>query len=64
MPLNIPDKLPAFDILQKEKIFVMEETQAIHQDIRPLKVIILNLMHIDRIVSSQPVFIFMNQNVL
>jgi homoserine O-succinyltransferase len=44
MPLNIPDKLPAIELLQKENIFVIDETQATHQDIRPLKIIILNLM--------------------
>lgn len=44
MPLNIPDKLPAIKILQEENIFVMDESRAAHQDIRPLKIIILNLM--------------------
>jgi homoserine O-succinyltransferase len=44
MPVNVPDKLPAIDILLKENIFVMDETRAVHQDIRPLKIIILNLM--------------------
>ena len=44
MPLNIPDKLPAIELLSKENIFVIDETQATHQDIRPLKIVILNLM--------------------
>jgi len=44
MPLNIPDTLPAIKILQEENIFVMDESRASHQDIRPLKIIILNLM--------------------
>ena len=44
MPIKIPDKLPAREILTKENIFVMDEFRAIHQDIRPMKVIILNLM--------------------
>ena len=44
MPLNIPDKLPAIKILEEENIFVMDESRASHQDIRPLKIIILNLM--------------------
>lgn len=44
MPLNIPDKLPAVDLLREENIFVMNESQAAKQDIRPLKLIILNLM--------------------
>ena len=44
MPLRIPDKLPAIDILKKENIFVMDETRAHEQDIRPLRIVILNLM--------------------
>ena len=44
MPLKIPDQLPAIRILEEENIFVMNETRASHQDIRPLKIIILNLM--------------------
>lgn len=44
MPLKIPDTLPAIKNLQKENIFVMNESRASHQDIRPLKIIILNLM--------------------
>jgi len=62
MPLNIPDKLPAVEVLEKENIFVMKETRAIHQDIRPLRVAILNLMplkiatetHILRLLSNTP----------
>ena len=44
MPLNIPDKLPAVEVLEKENIFVMKATRAIHQDIRPLRLVLLNLM--------------------
>ncbi|EGL83394.1 Homoserine O-succinyltransferase [Caldalkalibacillus thermarum TA2.A1] len=44
MPINIPDNLPAKEILQKENIFVMGEKRAYHQDIRPLNILILNLM--------------------
>ncbi len=44
MPLKIPDQLPAIKILEEENIFVMDESRATHQDIRPLKIIILNLM--------------------
>jgi len=62
MPLNIPDQLPAIEILQEENIFVMRETAAIHQDIRPLRILILNLMpvktttetHILRLLSNSP----------
>ncbi len=44
MPIKIPDNLPAMDILNNENIFVMGEDRAFHQDIRPLKIVILNLM--------------------
>ena len=62
MPVNIPDNLPALDILKEENIFVMTESQAIHQDIRPLRLLILNLMpvkittetHLLRMLSNTP----------
>jgi len=44
MPIKIPDNLPAMEILRNERIFVMGESRAFHQDIRPLKIVILNLM--------------------
>lgn len=44
MPIKIPDDLPASEILYNENIFVMGEKRAFQQDIRPLKVLILNLM--------------------
>jgi len=44
MPIKIPNKLPAAKILNSENIFVMTEKRALHQDIRPLKIAILNLM--------------------
>lgn len=44
MPINIPDTLPASRILEAENIFVMTEHCALHQDIRPLRILILNLM--------------------
>ena len=44
MPIKIPNELPAVRILEDENIFVMTETRAITQDIRPLKILILNLM--------------------
>ena len=44
MPIRIPDTLPATGVLESENIFVMTEHRAIHQDIRPLRVLILNLM--------------------
>ncbi len=44
MPLRLPDKLPAIELLKKENIFVMDDTRAHSQDIRPLKIVVLNLM--------------------
>ncbi len=44
MPIKIPNALPAREILTSENIFVMDEDRAIHQDIRPLRIAILNLM--------------------
>jgi homoserine O-succinyltransferase len=44
MPLNIPRNLPAVEILKQENIFVMDDERAAQQDIRPLKVALLNLM--------------------
>ena len=44
MPLNLPDKLPAIELLKKENIFVIDKSRAVEQDIRPLKIVILNLM--------------------
>lgn len=62
MPLNIPDKLPAIEVLLKENIFVMDESHASKQDIRPLKIAVLNLMPIKitteidlvRLLSNSP----------
>ena len=44
MPLRLPDRLPAIDLLKKENIFVMGDSRAHAQDIRPLRIVILNLM--------------------
>ena len=44
MPVKIADGLPAQSILENEHIFIMTEHRALHQDIRPLKIGILNLM--------------------
>lgn len=44
MPINIPSKLPAKEILEKENIFVKAQKDALHQDIRPLRIGIVNLM--------------------
>ena len=44
MPLRLPDRLPAIDLLKRENIFVMSNERAHAQDIRPLRIVILNLM--------------------
>mgnify|MGYP000356091132 FL=1 len=62
MPLNLPDKLPAIDLLKEENIFVIDNSRASTQDIRPLRIVILNLMPIKittetdliRLLSNSP----------
>lgn len=44
MPIRIPEQLPAREILEQENIFVMDEERATNQEIRPLNILILNLM--------------------
>jgi len=44
MPIKVPTGLPVKEILEEENIFVMDENRAMHQDIRPIRIIILNLM--------------------
>lgn len=53
MPIKIPDHLPAKNILSKENVFVMNESEAFHQDIRPLRIVILNLMPTKEITETQ-----------
>jgi homoserine O-succinyltransferase len=62
MPVNIPDTLPAIELLKQENIFVIDSTRASHQDIRPLHIAVLNLMPVKittetdliRILSNTP----------
>lgn len=62
MPLNLPDKLPAINLLKQENIFVIDTSRANTQDIRPLKIVVLNLMPIKittetdliRLLSNSP----------
>lgn len=53
MPIKIPDNLPAVEILHNENIFVMGEERAYHQDIRPLRIAILNLMPTKIVTETQ-----------
>ena len=53
MPLKIPSDLPAFDILESENIFVMDQNRAMSQDIRPLEIAIVNLMPTKIVTETQ-----------
>lgn len=53
MPIRVPDQLPSKDILERESIFVMTEHRAMHQDIRPLRLLILNLMPTKIVTETQ-----------
>ena len=53
MPIRIPDSLPARSTLSEENIFVITERRALHQDIRPLKLLILNLMPTKIVTETQ-----------
>lgn len=63
MPIKIPDGLPAADILRNENIFVMHELRALHQDIRPLKIAILNLMPTKIATETQLVRLLSNSSL-
>ena len=62
MPVNVPVSLPAVELLEKENIFVIDEQRASSQDIRPLRIGILNLMPLKimtetdllRLISNTP----------
>lgn len=53
MPIKIPNDLPAASILEQENIFIMDADRAYSQDIRPLKLLILNLMPIKQVTETQ-----------
>lgn len=53
MPIKVPDHLPAKDVLTGENIFVMDESRAYQQDIRPLRIAILNLMPTKETTETQ-----------
>lgn len=53
MPIKIPNNLPATETLLEENIFVITETRAITQDIRPLKILLLNLMPTKIVTETQ-----------
>lgn len=53
MPIKIPNELPAVKTLNNENIFVITETRAMTQDIRPLKILLLNLMPTKIVTETQ-----------
>ena len=71
MPIKIPDRLPAAEVLSAENIFVMTESRALHQDIRPLRVLLLNLMpkkieteiQLMRMLSNSPLQVHVDLSV-
>lgn len=63
MPIKIPNDLPAKDILKNEKIFIMDEDRAFHQDIRPLKIAILNLMPTKEVTEVQILRLLSNSSL-
>jgi len=60
MPIRIPGRLPAREILENENIFVMEEGRAVTQDIRPLHILILNLMPTKEVTETQLIRLLSN----
>jgi len=60
MPIKIPDRLPAGAVLTKENIFVMSDFQAEQQDIRPLKIAILNIMPTKIVTETQLIRLLSN----
>lgn len=63
MPIKIPKELPAFKVLSAENIFVMPDERAISQDIRPLKIAILNLMP-KKIVAENQILRYLSNSPL
>ena len=53
MPIKIPDGLPAAETLERENVFFMTETRAYHQDIRPLHILLVNLMPTKTVTETQ-----------
>ena len=63
MPIKVPADLPAVGILENENIFVMDENRADHQDIRPLKIAILNLMPTKIVTETQLIRLLSNTSL-
>ncbi len=63
MPIKIPDNLPATEILEKENVFVMYENRAYKQDIRPLRILLLNLMPTKVVTETQLLRLLGNSSI-
>lgn len=63
MPIKIPAALPAFEILENENIFIMSHFRAEHQDIRPLKIAVLNLMPTKITTETQLIRLLSNSSL-
>jgi homoserine O-succinyltransferase/O-acetyltransferase len=63
MPINVPNNLPAIQILRDENIFIMEENRAAKQDIRPLKIALLNLMPLKKVAETDLLRILSNTSL-
>jgi homoserine O-succinyltransferase/O-acetyltransferase len=60
MPVNVPNNLPAITILRDENIFIMEEMRATHQDIRPMRIALCNLMPLKIVTETDFVRVLSN----
>lgn len=60
MPIIVPEKLPAYKILRDENVFVIHEVRAQKQDIRPLRLVIVNLMPIKEVTETQLIRLLAN----
>lgn len=63
MPIKIPDGLPAREVLENENIFVMNEARALHQDIRPLRIAVMNLMPTKITTETQLIRLLSNSSL-
>lgn len=63
MPINVPNNLPAIEELKNENIFIMEESRAIHQDIRPLRIVLCNLMPIKIVAETDFIRLLSNTSL-
>ena len=63
LPIKIPEELPAYKVLNRENIFVMNDKRADTQDIRPLKIAILNLMP-KKIISENQLLRYLSNSPL